>query len=92
MPPHLCQLLNAIAGELVQSKGLALEGNLLVDGALAPSARAGGARPAYVQQADLFYAQVSCRHANSNVLPLSVSREEGRFFKPRGGDGPLLLF
>lgn len=55
-------LLNALAGQLEASKGLALEGQLELNGDAVPEGRLGDVVPlAYVKQEDLFYEQMTVR-------------------------------
>jgi len=53
-------LLNSLAGQLVSSKGLRLEGNMAVNGVEVTDGAA-GIRKAYVRQEDIFYSQMTVR-------------------------------
>ena len=84
-------LLNALAGQVVASPGLELSGRLVVDGAgPCQSAADGGARAcAFVQQQDLFYAQMTVAETLRMAARLRLPRELPRAEKLARADEVL---
>ena len=66
-------LLNSISGNLVQAKGLCLEGCLLVNGELSKNG-VSGVNHAYVKQDDIFYTQMTVKETLDFHAKLRVSR------------------
>jgi ABC-type multidrug transport system ATPase subunit len=65
-------LLNSISGNLVQAKGLCLEGCLLVNGELSKNG-VSAVNHAYVKQDDIFYTQMTVKETLDFHAKLRVS-------------------
>ena len=67
-------VLNAVAGQMGKSKGLVLEGRLLLNGEECPDGSLPSDAVAYVKQDDLFYAQMTVRETLMFAARLRLPR------------------